>query len=74
MTSYGKTPIGQLLYDLAFTKLSERYLARKHKLPIAEIRQCRQTATRILFPKRKKRKAAIRAQSEPRQGGTGGER
>jgi hypothetical protein len=39
--AYGKTPSGQLLYDLAFTDLSERYLARKHHLPIASIRTMR---------------------------------
>jgi hypothetical protein len=37
--AYGKTAMGQLLYDLAFTKLSARYIARKHHLPIASVRQ-----------------------------------
>jgi hypothetical protein len=39
--AYGKTAMGQLLYDLAFTRLSSRYLARRHHLPIASIRQMR---------------------------------
>jgi hypothetical protein len=39
---YGKTAIGQLLYDLAFTRLSSRYLARKHHLPVASIREMRE--------------------------------
>lgn len=39
--AYGKTAMGQLLYDLAFTNLSSRYLARKHHLPIASIRSMR---------------------------------
>ena len=38
---YGRTPQGQLLYDLAFTRLGSRYLARKHHLPIASIRRMR---------------------------------
>ncbi len=41
MIAYGKTPIGQLLYDLAFTDLSDRYLARKHRAPIEAIRRMR---------------------------------
>jgi hypothetical protein len=44
--AYGRTPLGQLLYDLAFTKLSERYLARKYRRPIAEIRKLRDAARR----------------------------
>lgn len=35
--AYGKTPLGQLLYDLAFTELSAKYLARKHHLSINKI-------------------------------------
>jgi hypothetical protein len=44
--TYGRTPLGQLLYDLLFTKLSECYLARKHHKPIAEIRALRAAAKR----------------------------
>lgn len=40
-TAYGKTAMGQLLYDLAFTRLGSRYLARKHHLPIASINRMR---------------------------------
>lgn len=40
-TTYGKTPLGQLLYDLAFTDLKDRYLARKHRLPVQSIRNMR---------------------------------
>lgn len=39
--AYAKTPFGQFLYDLGFTDLEDRYLARKHRKPIAEIRQAR---------------------------------
>jgi len=35
---YGRTPEGQLLYDLAFTNLPAKYLARKHRTPAARIR------------------------------------
>lgn len=38
---YGKTPIGQLLFDLAFTKTTDKWLARKHKLPLRSIRDLR---------------------------------
>jgi hypothetical protein len=41
--AYGKTPEGQLLYDLCFTDLSATYLARKHKLPADRIRAMRAT-------------------------------
>lgn len=39
--AYGKTPLGQLIFDLGFTRLQERYLARKHAAPIADIRRLR---------------------------------
>src|SRR5262245_49546098 len=42
--AYAKTKLGQLLYDLAFTELSDSYLARKHKLPIDSIRRMRDSA------------------------------
>lgn len=45
---YGKTALGQLLYDLAFARLSPSYLARKHRLPVAEIRRLRATAVHAL--------------------------
>jgi hypothetical protein len=35
---YGRTPEGQLVYDLAFTNLSPKYLARKHRTPVERIR------------------------------------
>jgi hypothetical protein len=39
--TYGPSPFGQLVYDLGFTKLGDRYLARKHHLPIQKIREYR---------------------------------
>ncbi|HEV8466070.1 MAG TPA: hypothetical protein VGQ63_13840 [Pseudolabrys sp.] len=35
---YGRTPEGQLVYDLAFTNLPAKYLARKHRTPVERIR------------------------------------
>lgn len=39
--AYGRTPLGQLLYDLVFTDLADKYLAQKHKIPIQSIRNMR---------------------------------
>lgn len=39
--AFGRTPVGQLLYDLGFTDLSDRYLAQKHHIPVASIRRMR---------------------------------
>lgn len=39
--TYGKTPQGQLLYDLAFTNLDAKYLARKHKMSVKDVRRLR---------------------------------
>ena len=40
--AFKKTPAGQLLYDLAFVALSDKWLARKHGVPIAEVRELRE--------------------------------
>jgi hypothetical protein len=40
--AYGKTPIGQLLYDLCFVKLTDTWVARKHRIGVAEVRSLRQ--------------------------------
>ena len=53
---FGGTPLGQLLYDLAFARLSDRWIARKHKMPIAEVRKCRAAAMRGLGHERKRKK------------------
>jgi hypothetical protein len=42
-TVYGRTPEGQLLYDLAFTNLSVRVIARKNRVPVARVRYLRAT-------------------------------
>lgn len=59
--TYGRTPIGQLVYDLGFTKLGDKYLARKHKMPIAEIRKCREAWERGSASGKKRRAARHRS-------------
>lgn len=54
-TYYGRTKLGQLLYDLGFTNLGVQYLARKHKIPVSEIRSLRATALAALQPKKKRK-------------------
>jgi hypothetical protein len=58
MTTYSKTDARQLFYDLAFTDLSEPWLARKHKMPQSEINRLRLLARETLIGKRKLSKAA----------------
>jgi hypothetical protein len=41
--TYGKTAVGQLLFDLAFQDLTDKWLARKHQVTIAEIRNLRKS-------------------------------
>lgn len=55
---YGRTPNGQLFYDLAFTDLSEPWLTRKHKMPQSEINRLRLMARETLIGTRKLSKAA----------------
>ena len=43
---FTRTPLGQLVYDLGFTRLGDRYLARKHHLPIEKIREYREAFRR----------------------------
>ena len=38
---YGRTPLGQLIYDLGFAKLKDATIARKHGLPVAVVRRYR---------------------------------
>lgn len=53
---YGRTNVGQFIYDLAFAKLSDRWLARKHRQPIAVIRSTRARLLDALKPPKKSRK------------------
>ena len=43
--AYGRTLLGQLLYDLCYVNLADKWLARKHHLAIAEIRTLRELAS-----------------------------
>ncbi len=57
--AFEKTPIGQLLYDLAFTDNKPRTIARKHKITVASVNRMRETDE--LRNLRKKVKADRRA-------------
>jgi hypothetical protein len=48
----------RLFHDLAFTDLSEPWLARKHKMPRSEINRLRLLAREMLIGKRNLSKAA----------------
>jgi uncharacterized protein YjiS (DUF1127 family) len=61
---FTRTPIGQLLYDLAFTDLDRSYVARKHGLPVADVDRLR--ANPHLMKLRRKVKAD-RAQKRRRR-------
>lgn len=54
--TYGRTALGQIVYDLGFTELSDRYLARKHGVPIAWLRVLRDTVRENLRPRKKARR------------------
>jgi hypothetical protein len=55
--TYGRTPKGQLLYDLGFTDLTPEYLARKHGIPASEIPGLREKVRKVLFPKKKRKRS-----------------
>lgn len=59
-TTYGKTEMGQVIYDLAFTDLTPKYLARKHGMTVEEIRRLRIKTKEAVFGKPKRRKRAAR--------------
>ena len=53
---YGRTPQGQMLYDFGFAHLTEKWLARKYRMPIARVRDLKRrvrSAHRVL--RRRKR-------------------
>lgn len=56
-TQYGKTALGQIIYDLAFTNLSAKHIARKHRKPIAEVRELRAAAAIKKLRKQNRMKA-----------------
>jgi hypothetical protein len=66
-TVYGKTPQGQFLYDIAFANLTDKYLARKHGLPVAEIRKMR-SLTEIRKLARQVRKDRSSPVAKPEKG------
>jgi hypothetical protein len=43
--AYARTQWGQLLYDLAFVDLTDKWVARKHRISIGEIRKIRSSSS-----------------------------
>ena len=43
---YGKTPLGQEVYDIYFSSLSAPAVARKHKLSVEFVKECHQSSLR----------------------------
>lgn len=64
--AFERTPIGQLLYDLAFTDNKPRTIARKHKIPVASVDRMR--ATDDMRDLRKKVKADRKADRRRKAG------
>lgn len=56
MNAYAKTPLGQRIYDFGMSTVSDRWLARKYNLPIAEARRIRDRIRRAVSPQRKRQK------------------
>jgi hypothetical protein len=55
--TYGKTEIGQIIYDFGFVKLSDAWLARKHHMTLKQVRELRPRIMKNLkSTKRKKRR------------------
>jgi hypothetical protein len=65
---YERTPQGQLLYDLAFTDLSAKYLARKHKIPIAKIRSMRANKEIVMLRRQVRRDRRGRSHGKAHKG------
>ncbi len=60
--AYGRTPLGQLIHDMAFARLTPRWIARKHKMPIADVRKyLALPAIKTLIRKNTKRKRLTKA-------------
>jgi hypothetical protein len=43
---YGRTPLGQLVYDLGFAKLKDATIARKHGMTLEQVRTARESFKR----------------------------
>lgn len=56
-TLYGRSPLGQLVYDLGFSKIKDTTIARKHGLRIKVVRRMRHKVKRALRASPRKRKA-----------------
>lgn len=39
--AFAKTPLGQIIYDMGFSRISDKSIARKHSIPIKNVRELR---------------------------------
>lgn len=53
---YGRTKIGQMLYDFGFAKLTDKWLARKYAMRIVAVRDLKKRVRKNLKPLPRKRK------------------
>jgi hypothetical protein len=53
--AYGKTEIGQKVYDFGMSKVSDRWLARKYNMSIIDVRALRKRMREAIYPKRPSR-------------------
>ncbi len=60
MVVFEKTPRGQLIYDLCFEKLTDKWLARKHKVPLEVIRTYRTLKEIVSLTERVKKDRGVR--------------
>ena len=51
---FGKTALGQIVYDLGISDLTDRYLARKHHMKIADLRSLRARLRKTIRGKKKR--------------------
>ncbi len=55
-TVYGRTGIGQFIYDFGFANLTDRWLARKHKVPLSKVQEYRRSVKRGLRKQKQKQR------------------
>ena len=45
---FGRTDIGQAVYDFGMAKLTDKWLARKYKMPIGKVRELKKKVRKAL--------------------------
>jgi len=58
---FQKAKSGQILYDLAFVDLTDKWLARKHHIPVAEVRKLRKLPAIVRLRKQSTKLSAQRS-------------